>query len=83
MLSKLIGQIDALTVQVCPGNIKSPGNWHRNAAPDHTAGIVVCGMEQGTPVVVWTTDSQALVTEIKADDGTTLDQLYGWWSFHS
>lgn len=83
MLSRLFAQMDALTVVTCPGNIRSPGTWHRNATPDRTAGIVVCGMEHSTAVVAWTTDGQALFTAIRADEGTTLDQLYGWWSFHS
>ena len=76
--------IRSLDVQICPGRIQSPGAWRRLATPDQVAGTVVCGMHAGVPTVAWTTDSDLLVSAIDGGiPGSTLDQLYDWWTRHS
>jgi serine/threonine kinase PknH len=72
------------TVLDCPGRIQSPGNWHRNAAPDQVAGTLMCGIHQGYPTVAWTNNAGMLVATVQATvPGTDLDQLYEWWMTHS
>ena len=68
----------------CPGRIQSPGPWHRNADRDKTSGMLLCGTQQGNPLVGWTDDAQLLLNVIKAGPpGPTIDQLYNWWMSHS
>jgi serine/threonine protein kinase len=68
----------------CPGRIQSPGPWHRNATPDQISGMLLCGMQQGYPAVVWTNDEAQLVSVVQGEpQGPTLEQLYMWWSTHS
>ena len=68
----------------CPGRIQSPGPWHRNANPDKTSGMLLCGAQQGTPLVGWTDDAELVVSVVKAEPpGPNLDQLYTWWMSHS
>jgi serine/threonine-protein kinase len=72
------------TVQICPGNIMSPGAWRHNATPDQVAGTVFCGAQGASPLVGWTSDDQLLLNIANsAANGPTLDQLYAWWSTHS
>lgn len=72
------------TVQICPGNIMSPGAWRHNATPDQVAGTVFCGAQGANPLVGWTSDDQLLLNIANsAANGPTLDQLYAWWSTHS
>lgn len=70
---------------VCPGNIQSPGPWHRVANPTAAVGTVFCGLTGGRPLVAWTTDDKLLMAAIEAQgpDRPTLDQLYAWWASHS
>jgi serine/threonine-protein kinase len=76
--------VDDISVVNCPGNIQSPGAWHRNATPQLSSGTVVCGTRRGTSIVAWTTDAQSLLSVAQsATDGPTLDQLYAWWFMHS
>jgi serine/threonine kinase PknH len=68
----------------CPGRIQSPGAWHRNTDPDKTSGMLLCGTQQGNPVVAWTNDSELRVSIAQAEpQGPTIDQLYAWWTTHS
>jgi hypothetical protein len=68
----------------CPGNIQSPGPWRRNATPQQVSGTLVCGLQQSRPTLAWTDDIVSLLGVVRADPGgTTLDQLYAWWSSHS
>ena len=68
----------------CPGNIQSPGPWRRNATPQLVAGTLVCGFDENTSTVAWTTDSQLLLSEIQSGpQGPNMVQLYAWWSSHS
>lgn len=68
----------------CPGRIQSPGPWHRNATPDQISGMLLCGTQQGNPVVVWSNEDAKLVNVVQTEpQGPTLDQLYMWWSMHS
>ncbi len=78
------GIVATLSVVDCPGNIQSPGPWRRNAAPDRVAGTLVCGFDESTSTVAWTTDSQLLVSKVQSGpQGPNMVQLYDWWSSHS
>ena len=71
---------------LCPGNIASPGAWHRTANPSVPVGTVFCGTRAGgQPVVAWTVDDSLLLSVIGAPSaaGPTLDQLFTWWASHS
>ncbi|WP_255256424.1 serine/threonine-protein kinase [Mycobacterium avium] len=78
-------QTAAAATVVCPGNIQSPGPWHRVANPTAAVGTVFCGLTGGRPLVAWTTDDKLLMAAIEAQgpDRPTLDQLYAWWASHS
>lgn len=78
-------QTTAATTVVCPGNIQSPGPWHRVTNPKVPMGTVFCGLTNGRPLVAWTTDDKLLMSTIEAQapDSPTLDQLYTWWANHS
>jgi serine/threonine-protein kinase len=68
----------------CPGRIQSPGPWHRNATPEETSGMLWCGTQQDDPAVVWTNDAELLISAVRAEPpGSTLEQLYTWWTSHS
>lgn len=76
--------VQATTVVTCPGRIQSPGAWHRTATPDKTAGTLLCGMRQGSPVLVWTNDANLVIGSLRTERNTpTLEQFYTWWSSHS
>lgn len=76
--------VRATTVVTCPGRIQSPGPWHRTATPDKTAGTLLCGMRQGSPVLVWTNDANLTIGSLRTERSTsTLEQFYSWWSSHS
>ncbi len=76
--------VQATTVVNCPGRIQSPGAWHRTATPDKTAGTLLCGMRQGSPVLVWTNDANLVIGSLRTERNTpTLEQFYTWWSSHS
>ncbi|OBI03148.1 hypothetical protein A5715_08465 [Mycolicibacter heraklionensis] len=76
--------VRATTVVTCPGRIQSPGPWHRTATPDKTAGTLLCGTRQGSPVLVWTNDANLTMGSLRTERNTsTLEQFYSWWSSHS
>jgi len=76
--------VQATTVVNCPGRIQSPGAWHHTATPDKTAGTLLCGMRQGSPVLVWTNDANLVIGSLRTERNTpTLEQFYTWWSSHS
>lgn len=76
--------VQATTVVNCPGRIQSPGAWHRTATPDKTAGTLLCGTRQGSPVLVWTNDANLVIGSLRTERNTpTLEQYYTWWSSHS
>ena len=76
--------LDGLAVVDCPGNIQSPGPWRRNATPQQVAGTLVCGFDDSTSTVAWTTDAQLLLSEVQSGpQGPNMVQLYAWWSSHS
>lgn len=76
--------VQATTVVNCPGRIQSPGAWHRTATPDKTSGMLLCGMRQGAPTLVWTNDADLVIGSLQTEHSTpTLEQLYSWWSSHS
>ncbi|MGH3970401.1 MAG: hypothetical protein ACRDTV_20330 [Mycobacterium sp.] len=66
-----------VTLQPCPGKSSSaPETWTYDENPNVTAGQVFCAASNGTPVVVWTTNSK-LVLSIAGS--TDLASLYKWW----
>jgi serine/threonine kinase PknH len=76
--------IQASNVIECPGHIQSPGPWHRSVSPDKASGILMCGIQQGSPIVAWTNESELLVNVAKTEShGPTVEQLYTWWTSHS
>jgi hypothetical protein len=78
------GTVRADAVMNCPGNIQSPGPWRRNATPQTISGTLVCGIQDGVPVVAWTDEERLLISLVRSEaGGPTLDQLYQWWSTHS
>lgn len=77
-------------VQVCPGNIQSPGAWHRTATPNVTSGTVFCGMSDNAAVVGWTDTDNLLFAEIHSapaqaptNSSAAMSGLYQWWSMNS
>lgn len=76
--------VQATTVVNCPGRIQSPGAWHRTATPDKSAGMLLCGMRQGSPVLVWTNAAGLMIGSLRTErSAPTLEQFYTWWSSHS
>lgn len=76
--------VQTTNVVNCPGRIQSPGAWHRVATPEKPGGMLLCGLRQTYPTVVWTNDADLLVGALHADrNGSTLEQFYTWWSSHS
>ncbi|MCH9731731.1 MAG: protein kinase [Actinomycetia bacterium] len=77
--------VDRTRVLNCPGGIQSPGPWRNKAAPELFRGTVMCGLQQGRPVVAWTTTDGALVVSAvrSASAEMSLDDLFIWWGHHS
>ncbi|OBH17958.1 serine/threonine-protein kinase [Mycolicibacter sinensis] len=76
--------VQAITVVTCPGRIQSPGAWHRTATPDKPSGMLLCGMRQGSPTLVWTNDASLVIARLHTEHSApSLEQLYTWWSSHS
>ena len=76
--------VQSTTIVNCPGRIQSPGAWHRTATPDKTAGTLLCGMRQGSPVLAWTNERNLVIGSLRTERSTpTLEQYYTWWSSHS
>jgi serine/threonine-protein kinase len=67
---------------VCPGETKSPSDWHRPDNPQ-VGGMVFCAVQESSPTVVWTNEAQLMICLVQGDpQGPNLDQLYGWWKKH-
>lgn len=78
------GTVHNTAVVDCPGRIQSPGPWHRNATPDTTSGMLLCGTQKADPIVGWTNDAECLLAVAHTEpQGPTLDRLYAWWTTHS
>lgn len=76
--------VHATTVVTCPGRIQSPGAWHRTATPNKPSGMLLCGMRQGSPTLVWTNDANLVISRLHTEHSApSLEQLYTWWSSHS
>lgn len=76
--------VNRTKVVLCPGNIQSPGPWRRSAAPQVSAGTLMCGWQDKTPVVAWTDESRLLVVVAEGAPGVdALTALYRWWTTHS
>jgi hypothetical protein len=78
------GLVGSSSVVNGPGNIQTPGPWRRSVAADQTAGTLVCGFQQSRPSVAWTTDADALMSEIQSGpQGPNMVPIYTWWASHS
>ena len=67
----------------CPGNLQSPGPWHRGGKVE---GALFCGTAEGQAVIVWTNDLRSLLYVVQAGTqagAPNLDQLYVWWTQHA
>lgn len=57
----LVKQSRAVT---CPGRIQSPGAWHRaSTPPGQSDGMLLCGFRQNVPRIVWTAESDLLLSD--------------------
>jgi len=76
--------VQTSAVLECPGRIQSPGAWHRIASPTQISGMLMCGLQHGSPTVAWTNDAALVLGSVQSDPpGPNFDQLYGWWASHS
>lgn len=66
---------------ICPGNIQSPGPWHKGATPDVPAGTLLCTQLDNTPTVVWSTTDKLLLSMVSDPGG--FNQLNSWWTAHA
>lgn len=68
----------------CPGEIQSPGAWHRNASPDKAAGMLFCGTKDQLPIIMWTDSEKMTLNTVQGGiNGPDLDTVYAWWTQHS
>lgn len=77
--------ITTFTIETCPGNKASPGNWWHTSDPNTVLGQLACGNYKGNePQVMWSNE-QTLVFALVAGQpqGPDLDALYSWWAKHS
>lgn len=77
------------TVQLCPGNILSPGPWHL-ANPNNPSGTLFCGTRGDVAVVGWTDTNKLTLAEISSApmpspplSGPALAGLYRWWQMNA
>jgi serine/threonine kinase PknH len=76
--------VQTSSVVECPGHIRSPGPWHRNATPAKTSGMLLCGIQQENPLVAWTNHLELLLGVVHGGaQGPAIEQLYTWWTLHS
>jgi serine/threonine-protein kinase len=76
--------VEGSRVTECPGRIQSPGAWYRNATPDGASGTLMCGTQDGNPILAWTNDAELMISVTNAGpQGPTIEQLYQWWTTHS
>jgi serine/threonine-protein kinase len=78
------------TLQLCPGNLLSPGPWHLTTNPNTPSGILFCGTRTDTAVVGWTDTDKLTIAEIHSAPmpsltlaGPALADLYQWWQMNS
>lgn len=77
-------EVATATPVICPGNIQSPGPWHRADNPTLAQGTVFCGRRHDHPIVAWTTEDKLFTATVEAQaDSPTLTGLYTWWRTHS
>ncbi len=82
--------LDQTTVQLCPGNILSPGPWHMTSSPNAPSGTVFCGTRGAVAVVGWTDADKLTFAEIRSApmssptlSGPALAGLYQWWQLNA
>ncbi|MEB3033307.1 serine/threonine-protein kinase [[Mycobacterium] nativiensis] len=77
-------EVATATPVICPGNIQSPGPWHRADNPTIAQGTVFCGRRHDHPIVAWTTEDKLFTATVESRaDSPTLTGLYTWWRTHS
>lgn len=81
--------LEHTTVQLCPGNILSPGPWHL-ANPNAPSGTLFCGTRGDVAVVGWTDTNKLTLAEISSAampspplPGPALAVLYRWWQMNA
>jgi hypothetical protein len=65
--------VDEDTVTQCPNGNQSPGTWATDAAPNVSAGSVLCGNYDNRPDLMWTNNHDLLLSDIQGPD---LNALY-------
>lgn len=70
----------SVTAVLCPGNIQSPGPWHRGA-PNEPLGILLCGHVNNVPTLVWSNNGARIITQVT--DAGGLGRLNTWWQQHA
>lgn len=73
--------VKAGTPVICPGNIMSPGPWHKGATPNVAAGTLLCTQIDNTPTVAWSATDQLLLSIVSDPGG--FNQLNSWWTAHA
>lgn len=68
--------IEEDTVTPCPNGNQSPGIWQTDAAPNVTAGAVLCGKYNNGPDLLWTQNKDLLIGDIQGPD---LNALFQFW----
>jgi serine/threonine-protein kinase len=68
--------VDEDTVTQCPNGNQSPGTWATDAAPNVSAGSVLCGNYDNRPDLMWTNNHDLLLSDIQGPD---LNALYQFW----
>ena len=68
--------IDEDTVTPCPNGNQSPATWSTDAAPNQTAGSVLCGNYENRPDLLWTNNHDLLLSDIQGPDPTALYQFW-------
>ncbi|OBK21689.1 protein kinase [Mycobacterium asiaticum] len=66
----------------CPGEEKSPTDWHHADSPQ-MGGRAFCAVQESSPSLVWTNEAQLVIALIQGDPGGPgLEQLDAWWKKH-
>ncbi|MCT7372107.1 hypothetical protein A7R75_24200 [Mycolicibacterium llatzerense] len=73
--------VKAGTPVLCPGNIMSPGPWHRGNTPQVAAGTLLCTQIDNAATLAWSTTDKLLLTIVS--DPAGFDQLNAWWIAHA
>jgi serine/threonine-protein kinase len=72
-------------VVTCPGSIQSPGRGGETPRRQRVSGMLVCGLRNGVPTIIWSTEADLRVSRVGgvSGDASGVDRLYRWRSTHS